>query len=362
MKSRLRLSIDAADAYMQREMQKIAGKYKVSVSYDKRLINGKGYVYNKIDGDFAINISPYISEQGLLFKQADDIQFLNNLRALYHEEHHIIQNCHEYQSRYPSEETIIKSVRNLASDNNPEYYKDKNRYTNDLSEIEAEMKAIIKTHTFIKDTLKNTHADELICNLVKYRQKTCDYFFQQNCESFDEIMDAFETQYEKAQHVPIEGYIAYVLRPSQNINPKNDECMRYLQACVRENPNEVELMTQFNKEKNSHNKDLMIASITCHLHPEIEYEKVYPCLSDIDLSPENIFDRELPQPPEGLIKPIPKEDIERRIELAKFIHDKIIESEIRQYSDENKSHEKEVLNESLVSEHESEKTDEYGFM
>ena len=185
MKSLLKLSADAADMYMKKEIGKIVAKYGVSVNYDKRLYNGGGYIYNMIDGDFSINISPYIEEHGLLFKQADDIQFLNNLRALYHEEHHIIQNCYEYQSRCPSEESIIKYVRNLASNNNAEYYKDKNRYNNDLFEIEAEMKAIIKTNIFIRDTLKHPHADELICDLVRYRQKTCDYFFQQDCKSFD---------------------------------------------------------------------------------------------------------------------------------------------------------------------------------
>lgn len=361
MRKKLRLAY--ARQYIDTLADEMSEKYDIDINFKDDMYSGTGKIRCGTTGDFSMDIGMRMNvREGFLSEYVDANEFVNIIRALYHEERHLVQNCKDYQNREPNDDAIIMSVRSLATDGNKEYYnRDICRYNNNLYEIDAEKTALENTYLYLKN-IPGLNAKRLICNMVNEKTKYADYFITGQYSSVSDIVEAFEKQYERAKTTPVTKYIAWALRPSQDYNPKDDECIRYLQSCVRENPEEMKLLTQFNSVSDPHQKDLMIASIVCHLHPEIEYEKVYPCLSDIDLSPENIFDRELPQPPEGLIKPIPKEDIERRIELAKFIHDKIVESEMRQYSDESKSHKKEVLNESLVSERESEKTDEYGFM
>ena len=355
-------STEKAETYIDLLLQSVSSDYGVNIELKDDMVNGSGELRCGVNSNFGIKIGSQMrTEKNFLHKQVNKYDFLDVVRAIYHEMRHVEQHCKLFYDKNPEEDYIIMATRQLSGERNKEYFTDLNRYNNDLSEIDAELTALTDTYRYITEHFKKENPDTLLCKLVNDKIQTCDYFIKGHYTSFDDITEAFLNHYDNAKSIQIAGYIAWALRPSQDYNPEHDECIRYLQACVRENPEEMRLLTQFNSVSDPHQKDLMIASIVCHLHPEIEYERVYPCLSEIDLSPENIFDRELPQPPEGLIKPIPKEDIERHIELSKFIHDKIVESEMRQYSDKSKSHKKEVLNESLVSERESEKTDEYGF-
>lgn len=291
-----------------------------------------------LNGTFKIEIGSSMDIQtGFLSKNVDVIQFADIIRAIYHEEQHIIQNCKSYYDITPTDDIVRMSIRNLASEKNISYYEGLNRYNNDLSEIEAEATALLNTYEYLNLHLPKANPETLICNLVNHKIQIADYFISGHYDSFDDILDAFSNHYEDAKKKQIEGYIAYALRPSQEISSKQDECIRYLQSCVKENPAEIILMEQFNKEKDPHKKDLMIASITCHLHPEIEYEKIFPCLSDIDLSPENIFDRSLPKTPDQFVMSISKQAIENRIQLANTIHQKIINAEYHSYDEKLKS-------------------------
>lgn len=361
--SKIAFSFSEAQDYINVLSKFLNSEYGIRVIQKQHIQSGLGAAHCGVNGDFHIDVGLHMRTNTRLFSEHVEVNdFLDTVRALFHETQHVKQHCKLFQNTTPSEDDIVMCMRQLAGERNKEYHKKLNRYNNDLSEIDAELTALTETYNYIKINFKKENPERLICNLVNTKTANADYFIQGKYRSFNDITEAFLKRYDDIEHAQIAGYIAWVLRPSQDYNPEHDECIRYLQSCVRENPEEMKLLTQFNSVSDPHQKDLMIASIVCHLHPEIEYERVYPCLSDIDLSPDNIFDRELPQPPEGFIKPIPKEDIERRIELAKFIRDKIVESEMRQYSDESKSREEEVLNESLVSERESEKTDVYRFM
>lgn len=354
----LKISKRSSSKYIQKIIEEISERYGIDIQADRNSASGFAYTRDGIIGDFSIYVSTAIREEGrFLSKLANNIDFLKCVCSLYHEEQHIIQNCRNYYDACPDENVILMSMRKLASSENRRYYTGLNRYRNDLSEIDAEMMALAYTYDFVKDNFPNADADALMCELVNEKIKISDYFITGKFKTFDDILDAFSDHYEEAKTRSV-AYRVRELRPTQEINPKEDECIRFLQSCIRENEDNRPLIDKFNAATDPHEKDLMIASITHHLHPEIEYERIYPCLKNIDLSPEEIFDSRLPQPPEGLIKAISKEKIERRIQIANEIHSRI---ESQMYSGYVHSAENtdEKLNESLLNESHVQKEDEY---
>ena len=328
-------------------VKNIHTKYNIDVQPFNEIVSGFGGTYTGVTGDFTMYVGSKMQTHGII-KHNTMIDFLKVICALYHEEQHVIQHCKTFYDKQPTDDAVMMAIRNLASENNRQYYQGLNRYNNDLSEIDAEAIAIANTYDYIQDNFPKENADKLICDLVNHKAQTANYFISGHYQSFDEILDAFSEHYEDAKTKQIEGYIAYALRPSQIINENYDECIKYLQTCVRDNPEEMTLLTQFNQEKDPHKKDLMIASITCHLHPEINYGKMYPCLIDVDLSPQNIFNRSLPtiQFPTEKIK---EESINKRIQIATSIHDGIILREYGDYVNQLQTH-AENLNEGLAIE------------
>ena len=284
------LSLRKAQSKISSLANDIANKYDINVILNKNIYGGFAGTSCGVSGDFTIEVGSGMHvKTKLLSTQVSMIQFTDIIRAIYHEEQHIVQNCKSYYDITPTEDILQMSVRNLASENNINYYEGLNRYNNDLSEIEAEATALLNTYQYLTVNFPKINTERLICNLVNHKIQIADYFISGHYNSFEQILDAFSEHYEEAKKQPIQGYVAYQLRISQEISMQQDECIRYLQNCVRENSEEITLMEQFNNEKDPYKKDLMIASITCYLHPEIPYEKIYPCLSDIDLSPENIL-------------------------------------------------------------------------
>lgn len=96
--------------------------------------------------------------------------------------------------------------------------------------------------------------------------------------------------------------------------------MKFLQWCAEDRTQNQSLIDKFNETTNPREKDLLIASITHHLHPELLYEKVYPCLKDVELAPKEVFGRDLPEPPEGLIGYTDVNGIENRIKITNAVH------------------------------------------
>lgn len=353
-----KLNMRQAQKCIRKLAKNISNKYNIKIESDTNMNAGFGYINDSIEGDYSIHFGNNIQTNGIILKEIDTIDFLNIIRALYHEEQHILQNCQAYLEKQTSDDTILMSLRKVSSITNRKYYKGNNRYNNDLSEIEAEIMAIANTYDYIQKQFPKSNADALICNLVNYKIETSDYFIKGRYNSFDDVIDAFSNHYEEAKSKQISGYIAYVLRPSQDINTEKDECIRYLQACVRENSKNIDLMTQFNSKNEPYQKDLMIASITCKLHPEINYEKIYPCLCNVDLSPQNIFDKDLPDVTEDIKEEISKEKIDMHIDLTKKIHDKILNDEYKTYIKSN--HTDFQINESLLNQrHTKEETHDF---
>lgn len=331
LKQHLRLNIKDANDRVQIIAQALEQKYGIHVHLDKNIQSGYGENHNGVSGNFNIKVGTSMRlKNGLLNQYVNEIDFLKTICSLYHEEQHIIQSCKKYYDINPTDDDITMATRNLAGERNYRYYMESNRYHNDLSEIEAEAVAISNTYEYIRTQFPKVDADEMICNLINDKAKLT-YFIKGHYESFDEILDAFSEHYEDAKQAKVSGYIAYALRPSQDMNPAQDECIKYLQACVRENQDEMELMTKFNSASKQTERDLMVASITCHLHPEIEYERIYPCLQYVDLSPENIFDRSIPSPNQEFVEKIDKGDIDKRVCMATDINKRIVESEYREH-------------------------------
>lgn len=289
----LNLSIRKARKYIHVLSNIISDKYGVSVTNHFNEPVGHGYIKDGVDGDFSISVGAKMKTNGFIFnKKVDDIDFLKCICSIYHEQHHIVQNCDMYYSNYPSEDIIAMSMRKLASSENRRYYKWKNRYCNDLSEIDAESFAVLNTYNFMKDNFPKADADTLICKLVNHKIQISDYFIFGEFTTLDDILNAFSDKYENVKYTKVD-YSVYPLHQSENINKNEDECIKFMQFCIKESECNQPLIDKFNNTTNPYEKDMLISSITHYLHPEIDYERVYPCLRNIDLSPEEVFGRNL---------------------------------------------------------------------
>lgn len=323
MKKRKSLNLTENKAYSKIDdlITELKSKYGTEIEMDGRLINGFGELHDYVDDDLAIKIgySPRVNVK-FLYNVVNDYDFVNAVRALFHEEQHLIQLCEDYQDINPSEETIAMATRKLATMNNPDYYM--STYTMDMTEIDAESTAILKTYNYLKEEFPKADANGLICDLVNDKAQM-NYFIKGHYNSVDKIMDAFSDKFEVIKDMKVNQHIYCIPFPSYDINEMKDESYRYLQACVREDASNQDLMDEFNSKSMFEDYDLLFASITCHLHPEIEYDKLYPCLSYVELSPENVWNRSLPSNLRELhVEHIPKEDIDYHLEAIQSVRKK----------------------------------------
>ena len=354
----LMLKTDTAQKHIDAIATRMTKDYGITVEYGKGLKNGTGYTRDGIYGTFNIYIGVSLEETGSIFKKVDDVEFLKCVCALHHEEQHIKQNCALYKNKTPDEETIQMATRKVASSENRTYYRTPDRYRYDLSEIDAEYTALLQTYKFIKRHFKHANADNLICKLVNEKAKPTPenkYFILGHYNSFGEITEVFKQHYEQAKTAKV-AYSVSELRPSQEVDTKKDECIRFLQTCVRNNSADRELLTQFNQTKAAPEKDLMIASITQHLHPDIDFKRMYPCLETVDLEPEIVFGRPLQTCLQTHESDVDKELFEQRIEKAKNIGERIKAAELKARMQKEDA---QILNESLLTEPQANKTHTY---
>lgn len=354
----LMLKADTAQKHIDAIATRMVKDYGITVEHGKGLKNGTGYTRDGIYGTFDIYIGISLEETGSIFKKVDDIEFLKCVCALHHEEQHIKQNCAFYQNKTPDEDIIQMATRKIASGENRTYYSKSDRYCNDLSEIDAEYTSLLQTYRFIKKNFKYANADNLICKLVNEKARPTGgnrYYVLGHYDSFDEVTKAFKQHYEQAKTAKV-AYTIPELRPSQEIDPEKDECERFLQICVRNDSVDRKLLTQFNRTKTAPEKDLMIASITQHLHPDIDFKRLYPCLETVDLEPEIVFGRPLQTCLQIHESAVDKELFEQRIEKAKEIGEKITAMELKARIDKEGI---QTLNESLLTESLVDKTHTY---
>lgn len=306
--------------------------YDVDVKINDKIPNGCGKIYDRIDGDLSIDIgyNPRINVK-FLYNEVNDYDFINTVRALFHEERHLLQLCKDYQDKNPTEETISMAIRKLATMYNPEYYMD--TYRMDMTEIDAEATAILKRYDYLRKEFPNVDANTLVCNLVNDKTKM-DYFIKGHYKSVDEIIDAFSDKFEEVKNKKIHLCINQIKSSSYDVNEIKNESIRYLQACVIENKATQTLIDEFNSKSTLEECDLLFSSITCHLHPEIKYEQIYPCLSYVELSTENICGCSLPKVlKEMQVKHIPQEDIMYHLKAIHNVKDAINQNEAKDYLD-----------------------------
>lgn len=112
-------------------------------------------------------------------------------------------------------------------------------------------------------------------------------------------------------------------------------------------------------KKDCFEKDRLVAGIVHHLHPEIDYKRVYPCLAGEDLSNEAVFGQKLPDAPDivcfddnkgtfisiPICNPYDEEKMKNRIEKADELH-RVMQNE--QTPDIVMQDKHEELNESLL--------------
>lgn len=354
MKTELNLTRRQSDKRFRDLIKSMQNNYGIKINMIQTLQNGIGGTHDGMFGDLSIDVGYHPRLTNGVFKKVYDIDFLTVVCALYHEEQHVIQACDKYQNISADEDTIQMAIRKIATETNVKYYYGANRYDNDLSEIDAELHGVVSTYNYVRAEFPDVNADKLICELVNNKSKI-GYFVHGEYSSIDEIIDAFSNAYEDAKHATINGYTAYELRKHQDLNNKDDECIRYLQACVRENEDNKDLMAQFNNTSLQSERDLLLASVTCHLHPEINYEKLYLCLTYTELSPENTWDRKLPDAPDSLkILQIDEAGMHTRIEIAKRVHENI---ERLKFIDHTFTHEEYIQSDNIIT-HEITKTNE----
>lgn len=208
MKNSLNLSSRKAEKTIKDLIGKLHDVYGISVEMNNILPHGCGQIYDGINGDLSIEIgySPRVNVK-FLYNVVNDYDFVNAVRAVFHEERHLIQLCDEYQDRNPSEETIAMATRKLATMNNPDYYMD--TYTMDMTEIDAESAAILKTYYYLREEFPKADADGLICDLVNDKTQM-NYFIKGHYDSVDEIMDAFSDKFEAIKDMKVNRHI-YIL-------------------------------------------------------------------------------------------------------------------------------------------------------
>lgn len=349
----LKLSLTKANKYIKILKNDISKTYGIMVTNDNNMYSGSGYIKDGVDGDFSIYVTSKMRIDGNLFnKKVYDVDFLKCICSLYHERTHVIQGCDTYYDAYPDEDIIKMTMRKFASNKNRMYYYKHNRYNNDLSEIEAESTAILHTYEFIKDNFLQVNADKMISKMVNEKIETSDYFISGHFTKLDDILNAFDDCYENAKYEQIQDYSVFAFHKN------DDECIWYLQYCARDYINNQPLIDKFNNTTEPYEKDMLISSITHHLHPEIDYERVYPCLKNIDLSPEEVFGRSLPDVPEGFVEQISKDRLYNRILIADRIHSKIQSEKYNEHQHINQKDE--ALNESLLTEQKQNSEDIYG--
>lgn len=231
----LNLTAKEAEECMDSLAKEMSNAYDIDVEYGDRLNNGDGFTIDGFDGDFYIYIGSSLEETGSVFKHIDDVEFLKCICAFHHEEQHIKQNCKLYQNKNPNENVTQSATRKIASSENRSYYKDSSRYYNDLSEIDAEYTALVKTYEFIQKNFKHADADALMLRLINDKSKSTDgnrYYITGPFDSFDNALQAFRQHYEQAKTAKV-AYTIPELRLSQEVDPEKDECVRFLQTCVK---------------------------------------------------------------------------------------------------------------------------------
>lgn len=307
-----------AKKYIKELGENISISHNIILDNDYELYAGIAFTKTGVDGDLSVTIGSKMRTNGhFWYKQVSDIDFLKCICSIYHEEKHIMQNTQDYYEICPSDETIQMCIRQFINGNNRKYYTGKERYCNDLSEIDAEAYGLLNTYEFLVDNLPDLDANQMICDLVNEKIKTSDYFISGHYNNINDILDAFSEHYEEAKTAPV-SYPVFAFYKNE------DECIRFLQWCAKDREQNQPLIDKFNETTDPHEKDLLIASITHHLHPEIPYERIYPCLRDMELAPEEIFGRSLPDPSEDLIDLIDTDRIKNRIRIADEIHKSIL--------------------------------------
>lgn len=300
--SRFKISMNQAMKYIELLQEEITDMYGISIYEDDTIPLNSGSISDGPTGTFDIKINQPIRRKGIFQNLAEPMDFVNYIRILYHEEQHIKQSVIDlYKSnKYQTcdfDAKIQMAIKNIACIGNYDYYNGSNyRYNNNLAEIDAEYTAIMNTYDFLRDNISSKYAEQLICDMVNEKSLNTDYFIIGGYDNLDDIAEEFSDQYERAKFTHVK-HMVIKLRQSEQVNPEDDEYVKYLQQIVKDDENNKWLLEQFWDVKDVDEKDKMVASIVLHIHPEIDYKKLYPCLINEDLSPKTVFGNDIPSVP-----------------------------------------------------------------
>lgn len=332
----IKISMMNAARHINKIETRMANTYQIEIIDNACFPKGFGGVSNSATGNMNVYMNKSLNTHGVLNRYVDNMDFVNYLRVLFHEEQHIKQTCSQLYNPKDAD-AIQMAIKNIACQDNDDYYNGQNhRYNTNLAEIDAERAGIIETYKYLKDNVSEEHAESLVCEMVNHRIINADYFITRPCDSMAEIIEAFNKQYEQAKFAQIEHMIPR-LRQSQQVKQNDDEYVKYLQQIVKDNPENVWLMDMIWQEHDAHEHDKMVAAIVLHLHPEMDYKRIYPCLINEDLSPQTIFGRNIPSIPQTmtyddeikqwtqvpLTEPMDVTKIEYRIHKVNLLHTSI---------------------------------------
>ena len=366
------IRMNKATKQIQHIATELENRYNICVLNDEQLYKGMGLVDCSCVGDMNMRINmriDYANDKtmfGMFSRNANIMDFVNIIRALYHEEQHIVQSINKLYSH--DEDAVQMAMKNFACEGNLNYYSGSNaRYNNDLAEIDAERAGVLKTYQFLKDNVTDEHAEELVCDMVNEKITHSDYFIDGHFDSITDIKDAFDKQYERAKFYQISHFLIH-LRPSQLVDQSSDEYIKYVQTVVKNDESQMPIMEALWDEHDVFERDRMVAAITHYLHPEIDYKRLYPCLTNEDLSPEAVFGRSLPSAPgvqyfdpevkqlklTPICKPYDTELLIARIRKADQLHEMYTNSKT---AEDTKAIQSETLNDSFVRTEQYDKND-----
>lgn len=234
----LKLSKRKANRKIEEIAKHINVQYGVDVKITYSQPNAQGCAHDNFDGDLSIDVlfMPRM-EKYRLFNHVNDMDFIDAIRALYHEERHLIQNADMYQNQNPSETDVAMAIRHIACKNNRFYYMSHSNYYNDMNEIDAEGAAIVKTYNYIKSEFQNVNADKMMLDYITKKIATSQhYFIDGTYDSFESVIDAFSAKFEKAKDAKLnyEKINTNTVR-FYNQYSRQDECVGYLRAYISEN-------------------------------------------------------------------------------------------------------------------------------
>ena len=256
----------------------------IPYTFDKTLPFTIASTSNSFDGHASrVRIGIYDIEQTKfnLFRSSriSDKVFATVILNMYHEATHVWQKNELFRQKHLDSYIANQLVQEIACMDNHDYYFDNGNYKINANEIQAEKEGIINAYKYLCNEFPEvnpTDHEHIILDIVNDKMLNSTYFVssEKPFKSLSEVEKAFDDAYDDS----------FTKKRTYMVNSSNT--YDAVKLFMREHP---EAKESYLNADSPLEQDRCIASINLKLHPE--WLKVYPSLSDMDLSYENIIEK-----------------------------------------------------------------------